>query len=91
MNKHILLVMKWLNNHETVTQEELDANKQSARAAAAAGAAADAAAWAAWAAWAAARAAYSAAAWAARAAFWVDEYFEITGEDKQIYIDKLGE
>jgi hypothetical protein len=73
MNKHILLVMKWLKNPETVTQEELDANKQSARAAAAAGAAADA------------------AAWAARAAFWVDEYFEITGEDKQIYIDKLGE
>ena len=33
--------------------------------------------------------AYFAAAYTA--AHWVDEYFEVTGEDKQTYIDKLGE
>jgi hypothetical protein len=34
MNKHILLVMKWLKNPESVSQEELDANFESARSAA---------------------------------------------------------
>jgi hypothetical protein len=104
MNKNILLVMKWLKNPESVSQEELYANRKSADAAAAywaaaayAYAAADRAAY-----WAAANAAFSdaaanadyyadAAADAADATYWIDEYFKYTSEDKQIYIDKLGE
>jgi diadenosine tetraphosphate (Ap4A) HIT family hydrolase len=77
MNKHILLVMKWLKNPESVSQEELEENAYAAY-------------WAAAYAYAdAADAAY--AADAAAAAYWVDRYFQITGEDKQAYIDKLGE
>jgi hypothetical protein len=99
MNKNILLVMKWLKNPESVSQEELYANRKSADAAAAYAyaAAADRAAY-----WAAANAAFSdaaanadyyadAAADAADATYWIDEYFKYTSEDKQIYIDKLGE
>jgi hypothetical protein len=80
MNKNILLVMKWLKNPESVSQEELYANRKSADAAAAY--------WAA-----AANADYyaDAAADAADATYWIDEYFKSTGEDKQTYIDKLGE
>jgi hypothetical protein len=72
MNKHILLVMKWLNDSESVTQEELEANFESAYAAshAAASHADDA---------------------ATDASYWIDEYFKSTGEDKQTYIDALGE
>jgi len=33
MNKHILLVMKWLNDKDSVTQEELESNRKSADAA----------------------------------------------------------
>jgi hypothetical protein len=33
MNKNILLVMKWLKNPETVTQEELEDNFEAARSA----------------------------------------------------------
>ena len=73
--------MKWLKNPESVTQEELDANRKSA--------------WDAWDAWdtyTSATSAGAAAAWAADvASYWVDEYFESTGEDKQTYIDALGE
>jgi hypothetical protein len=86
MNKNILFVMKWLNSPESFTQEELDANFEVAnheRAywAAASRAAANYAAWA-------SSATYRAAATCA--ADWIAEYFEITGEDKQTYIDKLG-
>jgi hypothetical protein len=118
INKYILLVMKWLNDSELVSQEELDVNSEYAwtnyRAYAAA--AADRAAY-----WAAAYASYAAdaadtaaaywvasyaadtaadtasyaadtaAAAAAAAAVWVDKYFKSTNEDKQTYIDKLGE
>jgi hypothetical protein len=80
MNEHILLVMKWLNDAESVSKEELDANRKSAYWVAAA--------WANYRDdWAAYRAAYG----CADTTYWVDEYFKITGEDKQIYIDKLGE
>ena len=48
MNKHILLVMKWLDNPSSVSQEELEITRDAAAAyAAAAYAAADAAAYAA--------------------------------------------
>jgi hypothetical protein len=78
MNKHILLVMKWLKNPETISRKELLANYYAY--------AADANAAAYWA------AAYAAAdADAARASYWIDEYFKSTGEDKQAYIDTLGE
>jgi hypothetical protein len=88
MNKHILFVMKWLNNPESVSQEELYANKESVSYAVS---------YADWAAYSAAAYAYWAADWsaysadAAAAAYWVDEYFKITGEYKQTYIDALGE
>jgi hypothetical protein len=87
MNKHILLVMKWLKNPESVSQEELDANRESAY---------DANREFAYDTYRSARSAYAAywaAYWAATASasHWVNEYFKVTGEDKQIYIDKLGE
>jgi hypothetical protein len=82
MNEHILLVMKWLNDAESVSREELESNYESAYYAYY-GADAD---------WAAYRAAYRAAYYAsADTTYWVNEYFKVTGEDKQIYIDKLGE
>jgi hypothetical protein len=80
MNKHILLVMKWLKNPETISRKELLANYYAYAADA------NAAAY-----WAAAYAAADADAAARAAAYWVDRYFQITGEDKQAYIDKLGE
>jgi hypothetical protein len=99
MNKNILLVMKWLKNPETVTQEELEDNFEAARSAVnAANRAVNAANRADYAAYsasysaAAGEAAYSAAGEAAtRASYWIDEYFKSTGEDKKTYIDTLGE
>jgi hypothetical protein len=99
MNKNILLVMKWLKNPETVTQEELEDNFEAAnRAVNAANRAVNAANRADYAAYsasysaAAGEAAYSAAGEAAtRASYWIDEYFKSTGEDKKTYIDTLGE
>jgi len=80
MNKHILLVMKWLADKNSVTIEELEENRRDA--------------WDAWdadaaVAWAYTYAAYTAAYAATEAAWdaaaWVDKYFEITGEDKSEY------
>jgi len=95
MNKHILLVMKWLNDKDSVTQEERDDNRDAAYAAYADAYAADAAA----AAYADAAADYTAAYAAADAAatayadaaaeIWVDKYFERSGDNKQDYIDQL--
>jgi hypothetical protein len=93
VNKHILLVMKWLNDSVSVSQEELDVNYEFAWANYRdANYRDDAAAYAAGAgaAGAGADAAYAGAA-GAGAAVWVDKYFKYTGEDKQTYIDKLGE
>ena len=85
MNKHILLVMKWLKNPESVSQEELEANCKSAYAGAVDAGAAEAAA------------SYLAAAYAAAwigadadAQHWVDVYFERTGENKADYIKELN-
>jgi hypothetical protein len=88
MNKYILFVMKWLKNTELVSQEELEANFASAYYAAdSTSYATDSASYSAY------MAAYYARAAAANATsdatYWVDEYFESTGEDKQTYIDKL--
>jgi hypothetical protein len=79
MNEHILFVIDHLANPGKYTQEELEANFDAARSVAARSAAA-----------------YWAAYWTAYddnavAAYWIDEYFKDTGEDKQTYLDKLGE
>ena len=95
MNKHILFVMRSLDNPELFTQEEKEANIKSSltAAVAAAVAAADAAVAAADAADAAA--AYTddaAAAYADEgdAEYWINEFFERSGEDKQTYIDEIN-
>jgi len=75
MNKHILFVMRNLDNSELFTQEEKEVNRKSA-----------------YAAYAAYTAAYAAADTAADDAFtewWVNEFFERSGEDKQTYIDEV--
>jgi len=77
MNNHILLVMKWLNDKDSVTQDELISNKDAAYATAAATTAAYDAGYAAY------------AAYAAYAEGWVNKYFERTKENKQDYIDAL--
>jgi len=77
MNKHIELVKKWLADKDSVSLEELKANKENAYATAKAAAynAADYAAYAA-----ADNAAYYAAAYNAAdyAADWVNKYEELT-------------
>jgi len=83
MNKHILLVMKWLNDKDSVTQEELEKNSRDACVAAAHYATCAAAV-------AAAYAAYDAVADArAVATYWVDKYFELTSEDINEYEKEL--
>jgi len=86
MNKHILFVMRNLDNTELFTQEEKEGNKKTAAAAYAdtaayAGAAAEAAAVA-------ANTAYAAydTDWAE---YWVNKFFKRAGEDKQTYIDEV--
>ena len=74
MNEHILFVIDHLANTGKYTQEELEANEESAYSAND---------WAAWA------SAYAAALDASETTYWVDKYFKITGEDKKTYIDKL--
>jgi hypothetical protein len=86
MNEHILFVIDHLANTGKYTKEELEANY-------------DAAYWAVYvsrvsrASRAATleAAARAAASHAAAASYWVDEYFKRSDEDKQIYIDALGE
>ena len=101
MNKHILFVMRNLDNPELFTQEEKEGNRKSAHAAYSAAVAAYSAAVAAEAAeWAAADAAYAvadaayaaavAAAYAADVEHWVNKFFERSGEDRQTYIDEIN-
>jgi hypothetical protein len=73
-NKHIKLVKKWLEDNDSVSPEELNANADAADAALAA---ANAAAYAANVAYNAAANAANAAN-AARAAHWVKRYEELT-------------
>jgi hypothetical protein len=103
MNKHILIVMKWLADKDSVSQEEL---KVAYDAYCAAVDAYDAACYA-YAAYAAAyrAAAYRAAdaacaacfsdnsavdAYDAVAANWVDKFFKVTGENKDDYIAEIS-
>ncbi len=88
MNKHILLVMKYLKDPKSVSRDELLENSKSAHAACDTYGTYYAAVYIA--ARAAANAAYYAADYDADGtAHWVDEYFEHTGEDKQTYINEL--
>ncbi len=89
MNKHILLVMKWLNNKESVSQDELEKNEDEASddyyvASATYDAAVRAANWAA-----ASAANWAASYWVVDASYWVDKYFKRTGEDKNEYLREL--
>ena len=81
MNKHIELVKKWLADRASVSQEELRASYHEAVDAAHAPDVAKEADYAA--AYAAARAANSAFDYhaAARAAYWVEEYEELTNAE----------
>ena len=88
--------MKWLNDKDSVSQEELEENRDEVYTAArAVNAAADgvdhyvAAAYGGHAAACAAYTAYNAAACAA-AAYWVDKYFKQTGENKEEYRKELN-
>jgi len=74
MNKHILLVMKWLNDKDSVSQKELDKNSRDA--------------WTdACVAYAAATAYYDNYI---AAAYWVKEYFLLyPGEDRNEYEKEL--
>jgi len=84
MNKHILLVMKWLNDKDSVSQEELEDNEAEAGAADAYAYDTTYAVDAAYAA-----TAYAAANDAAAATRWVDKYFKRTGEDRNKYLKEL--
>jgi hypothetical protein len=81
MNKHILLVMKYLDDKNSVSKQELKENADDAVANAAAN---DAATYAAYA------VANAAAANAANAEKWINSYFDHTEEDKQTYIDAIN-
>jgi len=85
MNKHILLVMKWLADASSVSQEEREKNRREA--------------WVASDAATTDRAAYDAVAAAAywatfpcsdNAEYWVNKYFETTGEDRNEYLKELN-
>jgi len=89
MNKHILIVMKWLKDPESVSKEALKINRESAyavyavTAATAVTAAYAATVYAEYAAYAAAYAEYAAAA------YWVDEFFRISGDSRKDYEGEL--
>ena len=81
MNEHILLVMKWINDPESVSQEErLDAASYDANNCWSASADYNAFYFAAY---------YAATSEPEKAAYWVDEYFKETREDKQEYLNKI--
>ena len=93
MNEFILFVMDDLANPSKYTQEQKEANRESAyttsrHAANAAAAAADAAD-ASDAAYAAYAADTAAAASDADTDYWINRYFERTGEDKQLYVNEI--
>ncbi len=86
--------MKWLNDKDSVSQKELEKSKRDSWAAYNAAAAS----WAAVAvanhpAWAAVFATDASAGYndaTAAASYWVNEYFEITGEDRNEYLKELN-
>ena len=82
--------MKWLKDPESVSREALKINRESAYAAAAYAEYAYAAAAYAEYAYAAAYAEYAAAATtAAAAAYWVDEFFRVSGDNRKDYEGEL--
>lgn len=90
MNKYIYKVIKWLEDHESVSQAEMDKNKHDAISAYADtyqdAAAAAAAVYATYYAYASASTyGYT----ERRANHWVNKYLKITGENKQDYLDKI--
>lgn len=76
LNKCILLVMKWLDNKDSVSKDELVENRKAAYTAYATAAAAGGAGGA------AAGSTYDAGEW-------LNKYFERAGEDRQGYIDAI--
>jgi len=85
MNKHILMVVDHQLNPNKYTQEQLEDNRTNAYVdyAYAANSAANAIAYD-------ATADYATAAYAAAYVdYWLDEYFQRTGESKQDYIDEI--
>jgi len=74
LNKCILLVMKWLDNKDSVSKDELLENRRSAYTAYAATATATA---------------YATAYATAATGEWLNKYFERTDENKQDYIDAI--
>ena len=91
MNKHILLVMKWLNDKDSVSEEELEENKKYASNAvidaANAANAANAADASCYAVYACADVDYK----AGYAEDWVNHYFKYSGDDPEEYEAKLKE
>lgn len=82
MNKHMLLVMKWLNDKSSVTEAELYENRKAAIDAVNAVNAVDSS-YASYIAYAAAVNAIRGAAVGAEC--WVNKYFDRSGEDKSLY------
>jgi len=79
MNKHILVVMRWLNDKDSVSQEELEKNNNEAYAANTH----------------AAYEVYNAAAaadydYVSQAVYWLGKYFERTGENSNDYRKELN-
>lgn len=100
MNKHILLVVKWMQDTESVTKQELTDNSDEAYAVYDVAIYDDPADYNAYAAYAAAEAAEAAhtAAYAAIYKYavantekYLSKYFEQSGETEQDYIDEIGE
>jgi len=90
MNKCILVVLKWLDDPNSVSQEERAKNRRKATCAYWTACAAYAATYDeayAHAAYGAAHAAY--ASTASVATYWIKEYFKETGEDKDEYLKEL--
>jgi len=79
MNKHILMVIQWLNDKESVSEEELEKIRDEAHAVNT---------HAAYEVFNAAIAAINGSV--SHAACWVNEYFEITGEYRNEYLKELN-
>ena len=93
INKHIYKVIKWLEDPESVSQEERDKNREEADSAFSDAANADYAAYGSvyYASYVAAIAAAAAENKPESATKWVNKYFEVTGESKQDYLDAIEE
>ena len=95
MNKQVLTIIKWLNDSDSVTQDELIATRKEADIAArpdmALQASADAANYACIADELMDYYADQSKPVKNNVKVWIDKYFELSGESKQDYIDELEE